>query len=219
MGSLLSGRQVRAWIRGSDKNILDVLFGNDNKDSILRLLTPTLSAVITISAPGVLLSAAILFLLLGFGIYLGCVWTRALDADAGYEASRNVFIVYLVLLMICYFAYTLWDILQDYGTDATVRGAILRNLEQLPKQLPRFLERKRQESIQEQIREGEQRVKQRVREEKHEMRKREREMREIIMFDICDRIFGKRHFATLESAENLIRIWIEQGKVTAAENL
>ncbi|KAF2257733.1 hypothetical protein CC78DRAFT_441196, partial [Lojkania enalia] len=114
VGCLFSGRQVRAWIRRSDKNIFDAIDSNDNVSSILRSLTPTLSSVLTISAPGVLLSAAILFLLLGFGIYLGCIWTRALDADAGYRDSRNVFIVYLVVLVLCYFTYTLWDIIQNY---------------------------------------------------------------------------------------------------------
>jgi hypothetical protein len=215
VGCLFSGRQVRAWIRGSDKNILDAIDSNDNETSILRSLTPTLSSVLTISAPGVLLSAAILFLLLGFGIYLGCVWTRALDADAGVRDSRNVFVVYLVVLAICYCIYTLWDIVQDYGTDVTVRGAIKRSLEQLPKELPKFLERKRQESIQERIRKEEIYM----REGERRMREREREMREIMMFDICNRIFGKRHFATLESMENLTRIWIEQGKITDAEKL
>jgi ABC-type multidrug transport system fused ATPase/permease subunit len=122
------------------------------------MLIPALSAVLAVSAPGVLLSASVLFLLLGFGIYLGFVWSRALDADAGKGDSRDVFIVYIIVLAVVYMVYTLSDIYQDYGTDATVRGAIERTINKMQLEWPEiiraraesYIERQKDRDIQQQ---------------------------------------------------------------------
>lgn len=182
LGCLFSANQIRAWIRGSDKKFLDIIY-EEIGISMLRLLTPALSSVLIVSAPGLLLSAAILFLLLGFGIYLGFVWTRALDTDAGRGDSRDVFIVYLVVLVVCYVVYTLFDIVHDRKIDVTVRGTIVRTLKELQTEWPKFLERNR----------------------------REQEMRELSQFDTCKRILGLEHPSTLISMYNLAVIWKEQG--------
>jgi hypothetical protein len=136
VGRLLSGFRIRAWIRSSNKGILDIFRDTSKGTKTVRTLIPALSAVLAVSAPGVLLSASILFLFLGFGIYLGFVWSRALDTDAGKGDSRNVFIVYAVVLAVFYIAYTLSDIYQDYGTDATIRDAIARSLDEMRSEWP-----------------------------------------------------------------------------------
>jgi hypothetical protein len=118
LGRLLDPKQIRNWIRGygvqhavcdpeewNPSSLSDKL----KQDDILRRIcfTPSVYAVLTISAPQVLLSAALLSLLIGFGIYLGFTWTRNLDTNAGHDDSRNVFIVYMTALGTSLFAYEL----------------------------------------------------------------------------------------------------------------
>jgi len=57
-----------------------------------------------------LLSASLNAFLVGLGVYLGYVWTRNLDQSAGSNASRAVFIVYVVGLALCYGIYALSDL-------------------------------------------------------------------------------------------------------------
>jgi hypothetical protein len=108
--------------------------------SLLQMLVLVVSPVLVVLVPGVLLSAAILFLLLGFGIYLGFVWTRELDTLAGHHDSRDVFIVYFVVLAVCYVVYTLSDINQVHRTDSMVRSTIKRSIEKLRSEWPKFVE-------------------------------------------------------------------------------
>lgn len=150
VGRLFSGFQIRAWIRNSNKGILDIIRDEISGISMLRMLIPALSAVLAVSAPGVLLSAAVVFLLLGFGIYLGFTWTRVLDTDAGKGDSRDVFIVYLVVLAVFYIVYTLSDVCQDYGTDATVRGAIERSIDKVLSEWPKFIQAREEQNMQQQ---------------------------------------------------------------------
>lgn len=42
---------------------------------------------------------------LGLGIYLGFVWTRDLDQGAGPNDSRNIFIVFVLLVVFCIYFY------------------------------------------------------------------------------------------------------------------
>lgn len=42
---------------------------------------------------------------LGLGIYLGFVWTRDLDQSAGPNDSRNIFIVFIVVVVFCIYFY------------------------------------------------------------------------------------------------------------------
>ena len=43
--------------------------------------------------------------LLGLGVYLGFVWTRDLDSGAGKYDSRNIFILFLVVVTSCLYLY------------------------------------------------------------------------------------------------------------------
>ena len=72
-----------------------------------RCFRPSISSVITISAPQVLLSTSIATLLVALGVYLGFTWTRNLDSDAGENDSRNVFIMFLVGLLLCVVIYSI----------------------------------------------------------------------------------------------------------------
>lgn len=78
---------------------------------------PSPAAVLTISAPNMLLSASLNSFLLGLGIYLAYVWTRNLDTAAGAIGSRAVFLTYIVSLTVCYGIYELSGLVvagQDY---------------------------------------------------------------------------------------------------------
>jgi hypothetical protein len=140
VGRLFSGSEIRGWLRGSDQGILDILGGDQNGPGILQMLAPALSSFLTASALGLLLSTSVLFLLLGFGIYLGFVWTRALDTDSMHRDSRSVFIVYLVILVVFYVVYSLSDIVEDYGTGVIVGDIIKKSVEKLQTEWSKFVE-------------------------------------------------------------------------------
>ncbi|TLD30016.1 hypothetical protein E2P81_ATG06669 [Venturia nashicola] len=90
-----------------------------------KCFTPSVLSVITISAPQMLLSASLLTLLVGFGVYLGFTWTRKLDTLAALHDSRNVFIMYLVGLGVCIFVYSISRIVQE--TDLRTEHQILED--------------------------------------------------------------------------------------------
>ncbi|KAI1352397.1 hypothetical protein F5Y01DRAFT_313868 [Xylaria sp. FL0043] len=71
---------------------------------------PPVASVIIVSAPFALLVLALHSFLIGFGIWLGYVWTRNLDPDAAPGGSRAVFITYAVGLGTCYTIYTLTNL-------------------------------------------------------------------------------------------------------------
>jgi hypothetical protein len=130
LGRHLRGNDVRTWIR-NDK------FGENNKWRVtnskfpLRQLSkflPSPAAVLTISAPNVLLSASLNAFLLGLGVYLGQIWTRHLDEIAGVNGSRAIFITYAVSVAVCYGVYALSsvvvvrpDLLNDFVKELTER--------------------------------------------------------------------------------------------------
>ena len=71
---------------------------------------PSVAAVLTMSAPSALLSAAVHSFIVGMGLYLGYVWTRNLDSEASGGDSQAVFITYVVSAFVCYFVYWLSSI-------------------------------------------------------------------------------------------------------------
>ena len=89
-----------------------------------QYFTPSISSVITISAPRILQSTSLLSLLLELGMYFGFVWTRRLDVDAGIDGSRNVLIFYLTALTVCFRIYSVSRLSQD-NEEITERMIIL----------------------------------------------------------------------------------------------
>lgn len=81
-----------------------------------KCFTPGVTSVITISAPQILLSWSLLSLLLGIGLYFGFIWTRNLDTNAGPGDSRNIMIVYLVSVVVCFIVYSASRLIQDDDT-------------------------------------------------------------------------------------------------------
>lgn len=146
MGRLFRGRLIRIWIRKGDTNIEAILSGDstpyqqkilDWNDSELpqQILAPAPSSVLTVSAPGMLLSASLNFLLIGLGIYFGFTWTRGLDTSASPSDSRNVFIIFIVGLLVCSGVYTLSGIVQAKGPYWSIGGAMRNNTEILRQRL------------------------------------------------------------------------------------
>ena len=127
---------MRAWIRGHSKGprvhiMENDIQGPDLAKPVVRSLVPAPSAVLMVSAPGLLLSASLYFLLIAFGVYLGFMWTRALDDLAGPDDNRDVFIIYLVSLIFCYGLYSMADTAHDIQETDTVGGIIQDNLAKL----------------------------------------------------------------------------------------
>ncbi|KAF2741391.1 hypothetical protein EJ04DRAFT_571493 [Polyplosphaeria fusca] len=147
IGRLFSGRQVRAWIRRTDVTMIQVLQDDSlmNRTNLRDMICPALPSVLTVSAPGVLLAASLLFLLLGFGVYLGFIWTRILDTEAGHDDSRDVFIVYIVVLSLCYVIYSAADFGQDIQSGMSVSGALAACTEKLKEEWPRYILEQEQE--------------------------------------------------------------------------
>lgn len=109
--------------------------GPDFAKPVVRSLVPAPSAVLMVSAPGLLLSASLYFLLIAFGVYLGFMWTRALDDLAGPDDNRDVFIIYLVSLTFCYGLYSMPDAAHDIQETDTVGGIIQDNFNKTRNQI------------------------------------------------------------------------------------
>lgn len=124
MGRLLQPAQVRAWIRGGDPHSRKAdpqhfvpsgaLPSSVDEELLHYCFTPSISSVITISAPQMLLSVSLLSLLLGIGVYLGFMWTRDLDIEFGRYDSRNIWIVYLVSTVVCVLVYSTSRLITDH---------------------------------------------------------------------------------------------------------
>jgi hypothetical protein len=143
------GNRLRAWIRGRSKGPDDHIKEDNGQGSnlaklLVRSLVPAPSSVLMVSAPGLLLSASLYSLLIGFGIYLGFMWTRALDDSAGPDDNRDVFIIYLVSLFFCYGLYSTSDAAHDRRATDTVGGTIQDSLTKLQSRLD-MSERRRKE--------------------------------------------------------------------------
>jgi len=108
LGRHLQGDDVRRWIR--NYKLGDKSHKTKRAKPLPRFpieFLPSAPAVLTISAPNVLLSSSLNAFLLGLGVYLGQIWTRHLDESAGVTASRAVFITYAVSVAVCYGVYAL----------------------------------------------------------------------------------------------------------------
>jgi len=114
LGRCLHAGQVKAWIRHPK--------GEEDWSSSREMKFASVAAVITVSAPNMLLSFSLNCFLIGLGIYLGFTWTQSLDELAGVNGSRAVFITYVVGLCVCYGIYALSGI---FAVDQTY----LRNKE------------------------------------------------------------------------------------------
>ena len=127
---------MRAWIRGHSKGPRAYIEDDNYQgpylaEAVVRSLVPAPSSVLIASAPGLLLSASLYFLLIGFGVYLGFMWTRALDDLAGPDDNRDVFIIYLISLIFCFGLCSIPDAAHDTQETDTVRGTILENSKNL----------------------------------------------------------------------------------------
>lgn len=139
VGGLMEEHEIRNWIRGGEEEtdeVLERIFSDNDAtgptaspQSVLRTLVPAVSSVLTVSAPRLLLSASLKSLLTGLGVYLGFVWTKKLDVFGTVEGNRDVFVVYIAALMLCYGVYTLAGLDQEKATSATVRHTIATNLD------------------------------------------------------------------------------------------
>ncbi|KAK3387815.1 hypothetical protein B0H63DRAFT_165432 [Podospora didyma] len=109
---------------------------------ILASLLPSPASTLTVSAPSALLSSSLLFLFIGFGIFLGFTWDRGLDASASPDDSRDVFILYIVSLVLCFVLYAASDTgANDRAAVTTVRDVVARNLRGLQCSLKTLLPR------------------------------------------------------------------------------
>ncbi|KAL6409946.1 hypothetical protein AUP68_06352 [Ilyonectria robusta] len=96
MVRFLGVNQIKAWITGKSKHT------NWNVENY-----PSSASVLSVSGPGILLSASVYSFLAGFGVYLGYVWRRDLDPVATSDDSKAVFITYIVSVAVCFFAYAI----------------------------------------------------------------------------------------------------------------
>jgi hypothetical protein len=140
-GYLLLENKLKVWISGHRHeayyylHILSISAANDvNKEHQVNLLldslVPSPASTLTVSAPSMLLSTSLLFLFIGFGIFFGFTWERVLDALAGPNDSRNVFISYIAGLGFCLFIYAASDTTShDETASTTIRGIVGRSLQ------------------------------------------------------------------------------------------
>jgi hypothetical protein len=120
LGRHLNCEEVKAWIRN------DRLAGH-GIDQYGEFM-PSPAAVLTVSAPNMLLSASLNSLLLGLGTYLAYVWTRHLDTTAGTNDSRAIFITYVASLTACYGIYELSGLVlvrRSYTTEKLVNTPLM----------------------------------------------------------------------------------------------
>lgn len=69
-------------------------------------LSASIPAAALLAAPSVMLTMSVSFLLTGLTVYLA-TWARNLDSDAGVNDSRNVFIFFIIGLILCCLFYAL----------------------------------------------------------------------------------------------------------------
>lgn len=79
------------------------------RDLARLCFTPSIASVMTISAPQTLLSSSLLSLLASLGVYFG-------GSD---EDSRNIFVVYLGSIGVCFLAYSISPISQLLSGDSS----------------------------------------------------------------------------------------------------
>ncbi|RDW71662.1 hypothetical protein BP5796_07696 [Coleophoma crateriformis] len=101
----------------------------------LMTKTPSILSVAVLSAPGFMLDISLSTLLLALGIYLGFIWTRNLDTNAGLHDSRNVFIFYIVGVLSMIAIYSVPNALKDSEErHQKVRKEVIDALDQIEKE-------------------------------------------------------------------------------------
>ena len=204
---------MRAWIRGDSKGPVDYIKVNNeqgpNLAKLVRSLVPAPSSVLTVSAPGLLLSASLYFLLIGFGVYLGFMWTRALDDLAGPDDNRDVFIIYLVSLIFCYGLYSMSGAAHDRQATDTVGGTIQDSLTKLVTRYD-MSERRREE-------------RRRITEDnlKSEQRRKERrqEMEYRLGFESMEETDGKRSLMQIDLSMEILKELKETNALMKLRNI
>jgi hypothetical protein len=94
------------------------------KDIIRKSFTPSVTSILTISAPQMLLSSSMGMLLIALDVYFGFLWVRSLDSNTGINDSRNVFISCLVGLTVAGLVYNISQLVQ--GSDNHYEIQILK---------------------------------------------------------------------------------------------
>lgn len=112
LSRLLNPEDIKIWIRRNERtpNSWQTHFGG----------FPSAATVLTVSAPNALLSLAVHAFLIGFGIYLGFVWTESLDQSSTPSDNRAIFVTYIVGVSVCYSLYALSNIAASGESDEKV---------------------------------------------------------------------------------------------------
>jgi hypothetical protein len=71
---------------------------------------PDFWAVLLISGPRILLHHSLRAYVTGLGVYLGFVWRDNLDTDTSPDDTRNIFIFFIISLVVCYAIYWISDV-------------------------------------------------------------------------------------------------------------
>lgn len=142
LGRFLTAEDIKSWIRndrdddGSTYARLNLPIGKGRRRTNKYIgYLPSPAAVLTISAPNMLLGASLNSFLIGLGVYLGFVWTKNLDEIAGKGGSLAVFITYVAGLAICYGIYELSGVVvarpsysMDSGAMNEARSSTIRTM-------------------------------------------------------------------------------------------
>lgn len=97
IGTRYNPESIRDWLSLPPKEKCD---GDSTRKA-------SLAAVVIISAPFNMMKGSIGAFLLGLAIYQGFIWTRGLDTNAGLHDSRDVFIAFIVGILVCTLSYWL----------------------------------------------------------------------------------------------------------------
>src|SRR6266480_5044184 len=170
---LYTARETRAWLSGPLLNsslriirncepILDQylstepeqpLTGLEHMENMRRALVtrnPSIYAVMVMGIPAFILNVSLGALLAGLGAYLGSIWMRQLDTQAGPNDSRNVFIFYIVGMFTMIATYFIPIALKDDETKQQgVRKRILPKLDRLKSRHQSISESDRQKVLNE----------------------------------------------------------------------
>ena len=130
MGRLLYPKQVKEWIRGAANSSMPEVLSRP-KEMIIQYFLPSAASVVTISAPTILFSASLNSFLIGLGVYLGFIWQRNLDSNAGINDSRDVFITYIIGVGASYAVYSLPALVQVGQGYKDPRVTVLETMEQI----------------------------------------------------------------------------------------
>ena len=78
----------------------------------------SLTSAFLLNSPGGMINLSLGSFVLGLGVYLGFLWTRGLDTDAGPDDSRNNFIVYIASVLIIPCLYGIPSVLKNIEDEA-----------------------------------------------------------------------------------------------------